>query len=98
VAIAHNAKTFDSQLILKTAILLKWNSIFILSGLKIISMKMQHFHFKDSISYFPIPFRKLPEAFGLSSSKSWFPHYFNTKANLDYIGPIPELSISTLMR
>jgi hypothetical protein len=38
-----------------------------------------------------MPLRKLPEAFGLTSSKSWFPHYFNTKANLDYVGPIPEI-------
>jgi hypothetical protein len=91
VAIAHNAKAFDSQFILKRAILLKWNSQIILSGLKIISMKMQHLHFLDSISYLPMPLRKLPEAFELSSSKSWYPHYFNTKANLDYVGPIPDI-------
>jgi G:T-mismatch repair DNA endonuclease (very short patch repair protein) len=34
--------------------------------------------------------RKLPEAFGLSVSKSWYLHYFNTKANFNYIGPIPD--------
>jgi len=38
----------------------------------------------------PMPLRKLPEAFGLHASKSWFPHYFNTKTNLDYVGPIPN--------
>ena len=37
-----------------------------------------------------MPLRKLPEAFGLQASKSWFPHYFNTKTNLDYVGPIPD--------
>jgi len=45
VAIAHNAKAFDSQFILKRAILLKWNPQLILTGLKIISMKMQDIHF-----------------------------------------------------
>ena len=35
---------------------------------------------------------KLPEAFGLSVAKSWYPHLFNTKANLDYVGPIPATS------
>jgi hypothetical protein len=54
-------------------------------------MKMQHIRFLDSVSYLPMPLRKLPEAFGLSSSKSWFPHYFSTKANLDYVGPIPDI-------
>ena len=79
VAIAHNAKAFDSQFILKRAILLKWNSQIILSGLIIISMKMQHLHFLDSISYLLMPLHKFPEASGLSSSsKSWYPHYFNT--------------------
>jgi len=33
----------------------------------------------------------LPEAYGLSTSKSWHPHYFNTKSSLDYIGPIPDI-------
>ena len=51
VAIAHNAKAFGSQFIFKRAILLKWNPQLILTGLKIISMKMQHIHFLDSISY-----------------------------------------------
>jgi hypothetical protein len=37
-----------------------------------------------------MPLCKLPEAFGLSSSKSWFPHYLNTEANFDYVGPIPD--------
>ena len=62
-----------------------------ITGLKIISMKMQHTHFLDSISYLPMPIRELPEAVGLSSKKSWFPHYSNTKANLDYVGPIPDI-------
>jgi len=38
-----------------------------------------------------MPLRKLPEAVGLPSSKSYSPHYFNTKANLDYVGPIPDI-------
>jgi len=91
VAIAHNANAFDSQFILKRAIFMKWNPQVILSGLKFISMEMQHFHFLDSISYFPMSLRKLPEAFGLSVTKSWFTHYWNTKANLDYVGPIPNI-------
>jgi hypothetical protein len=97
-AIPHNAKAFDSQFILKRAILLKWNRQLNLSGLKIISMKMQNIHFLGSVSYLPMPLRKFPETFGLASLKSWFPHYHNTKANLDYVGPIPTLSISALMK
>jgi hypothetical protein len=44
VPIAQNAKAFDSHLILRRAIL-KWTPILILTGRKIISMKMQHIFF-----------------------------------------------------
>jgi len=91
VAIAHNAKTFDSLFILKRAIFMKWNPEIILSGLKIFSMKIQHIHFLDSLSYLPMPLRKLPKAFGFSVTKSWFPHYWNTKTSLDYVGPITDI-------
>jgi len=91
VAIAHNAKAFDAQFILNRAIFLKWTSELILNGLKIVSMKIHHIQFLDSVSYMPMPLRKQPEAFGLQASNSWFPHYFNTKANLDYVGPIPDI-------
>ena len=36
--------------------------------------------------------RKLPEAFGLTATKSWYPHYFNTKENVNYVGEIPGVS------
>ena len=35
--------------------------------------------------------RKLPEAFGLTASKSWYLHYFNTQANLNYVRAIPGI-------
>jgi hypothetical protein len=39
-----------------------------------------------------MPLRQLPEAFGLPVPKSWYPHYFNTKNNLDYVGQMPDVS------
>jgi len=36
--------------------------------------------------------RKLPEAFGLSATRSWYPHLFNTRANLNYVGSIPDMA------
>ena len=46
-------------------------------------MKIQLSVFLDSISSLPFPLRKLPGAFGLTASKSWYPNLFNTKENLD---------------
>jgi hypothetical protein len=91
LAIVHNAKAFDSEFILKISILLKWNTKLILSCLKIVSMKMQHINFLGSISYLSMPLLKLLEVFGLSSQKSYLSHYFNTKTNLNYVGPIPDI-------
>jgi hypothetical protein len=54
-------------------------------------MTVEQLTFLDSISFLPMALRKLPEAFGLSTTKSWYPHYFNTGANLDYVGPIPDI-------
>jgi hypothetical protein len=92
VVIAHKAKDFDLQFILNRTILLKWRPELIMNGMTILSMKMEHLTFLDSVSFIPCPLRKLPEAFGLSSSKSWYPHYFNTEENLDYVGSMPDVS------
>jgi len=73
VAIAHNAKAFDLHFILNRAILLKWKPDLIMNELKIMCMKMEHLVFLDSVSFLPCPLRKLPEAFGLTASKSWYP-------------------------
>jgi len=70
VAIAHNAKSFDAQFILNIAILMKWQPKLILNGLKIICMQIQYLTFIDFVSFLPMPLRKLPEAFGISVTKS----------------------------
>jgi hypothetical protein len=90
IAIAHNSKGYDSQFILNRAILLKWKPELILVGLKILSMRMEHLQFLDTSFYLPMPLCKPAEAFGLSVPKSWYLRYFNTKENLNYIGPIPD--------
>ena len=54
-------------------------------------MKIQHVTFLDSILFMPMALRKLPQAFGLSTTKSWYPHLFNTRANLNYVGSMPDM-------
>ena len=71
---------------------MKWNPELILSGLKIVCMKIEHKLFIDSVSYLHMPLRKLPEAFGLDTTNSWYPHNFNKNTHLDYVWPIPEVS------
>jgi len=71
--------------------MLKWQPELIMNGLKFMCMKMEHLVFLDSVSFLPCPLCKLPVAFGLMASKSWYPHYFNTEENLDYVGPISDV-------
>jgi len=40
VAIAHNAKSFDIHFVLNRAVLLKWQPVLIMNGMKIMFMKM----------------------------------------------------------
>ena len=72
--------------------MLKWKPELIMSGLKIMRMKMDNRVFLDSVSFQTCALRKLPESFGLSASKSWYPHYFNTVENLNYVGLVPDIT------
>ena len=92
MAIAHNAKAFDSQFILNRAIQMKWKPELILNGLKIVCMKIEHMLFIDSVTYLPTPLRKVPEAFGFHTNKSWYFHYFNKNTHMEYVGPISDVS------
>ena len=40
--------------------------------------------------FLPFPICKPSSVFDLTSSKSLYPHSFNTKENLNYVGPIPD--------
>jgi len=55
-------------------------------------MRAGHIVFLDSNSFLLSALRKQPEAFGLKVAKSWYPHYINTRANLDYVGKLPDMS------
>jgi len=92
MAIAHNDKAFDVYFILNRAIFLKWMPELITNSRKIISMKTEHLVFSDSVSFLPCALPKLPEAFGLQSSKSWYPHCFHKEENLHYVAPLPDMS------
>ena len=76
VAIVYNAKAFDLQFILNRAILFKWKPELITKGPKIISMKMEHLVFLDSVSFLPCTLRKLPDVL------VWRPPNLGTRTNL----------------
>ena len=89
--IVHNAKAFNLHFILNRAILLKWQVEQIMDGMKIMCVRVDHLVFLDSVFLLPFALRKLPEAFALTVAKARYPHDFNTRANLDYVGKIPDV-------
>ena len=93
VWIAHNLKGYDSYFVLQY---LYDNAVMphvILNGAKVMQIEVKDLNIKfiDSLNFFIMPLSALPEAFGLTEmEKGFFPHFFNTKANEEYRGPLPD--------
>lgn len=47
--------------------------------------------FIDSLNFLPMKLIKLPKAMGFEGVKGYFPHFFNTAENQDYVGPMPGI-------
>jgi hypothetical protein len=93
VANAHNAKAFVLHVMINRAILLKCQVKLIMNGMKIMCMRVcEYLLFLDSISFLPFALRTFPVAFVLTVAKLCYQHYFNTHANLDYVGRIRYIS------
>jgi len=53
---------------------------------------MEHLELLNSVSVLPCALRNLPESFDLQATISWHPHESNTVENLDYKGPMRDIS------
>ena len=91
--LAHNARGYDSYFLLSY---LLENSIvpkLIFSGTKVMYMHVERgldIRVLDSLNFLPMRLAALPKAFDLSEiKKGWFPHYFNTPENANYVGAYP---------
>ena len=60
------------------------------NGSKIMSIIFNSVKVIDSYSFIPIGLAEFPKAFGNKElKKGFFPHYFNTDENQNYVGPYP---------
>ncbi len=90
--VAHNFKGYDSQFVLDYC---RSNGVtpeVIMNGNKCSYLKLsvQKIRFVDSLNFLPMALAKFPETFGFEEMrKGHFPHFFNTVANANYIGPMP---------
>ena len=90
ICLAHNFKGYDSYFILEQCYKQYMKPQQLANGAKILSLSFAGLHFLDSLSFLPMALAAFPKAFGLTElKKGFFPHFFNTQDNQDYVGPIP---------
>ena len=92
--IAHNAKSFHAQFIIKYCIDNAIKPFCIYNGTKIMYMSVSEWgiRFIDSINFVAGALARFPKTFGLHElKKEYLSHYFNTPENQHYIGHIPPI-------
>ena len=66
--------------------------VVITKGLNIILLKHAGVQIIDSHNFIPMALARFPATFDLRElKKGYFPHFFNTEENEDYVGPLPEV-------
>ena len=95
IAIAHNMKSYDGFFLMSYIInnLLPTDNLpeILLNGSKLLVIKFNSVKVIDSINFIPMALSKLPKTFGLTElKKGYFPHFFNTPDNQNYIGDYPS--------
>ncbi|KAK3524699.1 hypothetical protein QTP86_000832 [Hemibagrus guttatus] len=91
--IAHNARGFDSYLLLNHLVKEGITPDIIAQGGKILCFTDSAFrqNYIDSLSFLPMKLSSLPKAMGFSEKKKgYFPHFWNTLEHQNYVGPYPE--------
>lgn len=96
VFIAHNARGFDSYLVLKGILKEKTTpQNMLMTGCKILSFEEPDYElrFIDSLSFLPMRLSAMPKALGFTDqTKGYFPHRFSSEKHLTYKGPYPPPS------
>jgi hypothetical protein len=85
--ISHNSRGYDAQFLLPKFLELRWVPQLIMDGTKILNVVVENLHLLDSLNYLPMSLKSMPKIFDLTCKKVYYPHFFNTAENLDYLGP-----------
>tara|TARA_R110000824_G_scaffold2946_2_gene13443 strand:- start:82 stop:3975 length:3894 start_codon:yes stop_codon:yes gene_type:complete len=92
--VAHNGRGFDNQFLLRylyTKTTIKPFIIYNGSKIMLISIKELKMRMIDSLNFLTMRLSDMPKTFGINElKKGYFPHYFNTNDNANYVGEIPD--------
>jgi hypothetical protein len=94
IAICHNFKGFDSAFVMNYII----NNLvpsepapFIINtGSKILGLIWKKVRCVDSFCFLLMPLSEFSSTFNLKEAKGYFPHFWNTKENQNYVGALPD--------
>ena len=95
--IAHNGMGYDYRFIIRWVYEnTQYQPFVIWGGQKIIylSIKELNIRFIDSLSFLTMPLSAFPKTFGEKElKKGFFPHWFNTAENRNYVGAMPPIEM-----
>ena len=91
ICVAHNFQGYDSYFVLDEFYKQKICPNQIVNGAKILSMEVDGVKFIDSMCFLQMALSGFTKAFGLKElKKGFFPHFFNTTENQEYVGEVPS--------
>lgn len=93
-SLAHNAGMYDLHFIMKRLfeVMPLIKPFIVMKGTKVFVLKVGNIRFIDSLNFACCGLAKLPKMFNLATNaKGFFPHKFNTLANLQYKGKYPDI-------
>ncbi len=91
ICVAHNFQGYDSYFLLNEFYRQMIYPKQTVNGAKILCMEVERLKFVDSMAFLPMPLSGFAKAFNLQElEKGFFPHFFNTLHNQDYVGAVPS--------
>jgi hypothetical protein len=95
IIIGHNIGLYDGHIFLKYLFNNNVNANrvpeMIVNGTKIYAIKVsESIKIIDSLNFFGVALSKLPQMYGFSGYKGFFPHMFNSNNHWNYMGVIPD--------
>nr|XP_049619738.1 uncharacterized protein LOC125994445 [Syngnathus scovelli]XP_049620140.1 uncharacterized protein LOC125994731 isoform X1 [Syngnathus scovelli] len=91
--VAHNARGFDSYILIRRMLELGLKLDILMQGSKVLSFVDldTKSRFIDSLSFLTMPLSAMPKALGFEDkSKGYFPHKFSSLEHLNYVGSHPD--------
>ncbi|XP_039614013.1 uncharacterized protein LOC120532230 [Polypterus senegalus] len=90
--IAHNSKGYDGCFLMKYLVESGQTPFVTAQGCKLMCFIEEDYdlRFIDSLNFLPMKLSSMPKAMGFQAQKGYFPHFFNTTENQNYIGPYPD--------